>query len=314
MQTIIGSGGIIATELAKALKENFTDDIRLVSRNPKKVNDSDKVLAADVLHRDQLKEAIQGSEIVYITVGFSYSYKVWQKNWPVFIANAIDLCADEGCKLVFFDNIYMYSEDALNGMAEDARVDPPSKKGKVRAEIASLILEATKSGKIKALIARSADFYGPNVGGNGILRQMVINPLKEGKKANWLGSVNYKHSFTYTVDAGIATALLGNTEDAYNQVWHLPTASNPPTGKEWIEMVAKELGVKPKYQVASKFTLRVLGLFMPIMRELVEMVYEYDRDYVFVSSKFENRFGYEPTSYKTGLQAIFQTANKSNQS
>jgi nucleoside-diphosphate-sugar epimerase len=82
----------------------------------------------------------------------------------------------------------------------------------------------------------------------------------------------------------------------------LPTASNPPTGKEWVERVAKELNVKPEYRVASKFVVRILGLLVPIMREMVEMVYEYDRDYEFDSSKFENRFGFEPTSYEEGIR------------
>jgi nucleoside-diphosphate-sugar epimerase len=302
MQTILGAGGIIATELAKALKENYTDQIRLVSRKPERVNDSDEIFAADLLNRAEMQKAVEGSEVVYITVGFPYSYKVWQEKWPILINNAIDACSTEGCKLVFFDNIYMYSKDALDGMTEEAAIDPPSKKGKVRAEIARKVMDAHKSGKIKALIARCADFYGPGIRKNGILNETVIIPLNAGKKANWLGSADHKHSFTYTKDAAAATALLGNTEDAFGEVWHLPTASNPPTGKEWVERVAKELNVKPEYRVASKFVVRILGLLVPIMREMVEMVYEYDRDYEFDSSKFENRFGFEPTSYEEGIR------------
>jgi len=312
MQTILGAGGIIATELAKSIKENYTDNIRLVSRNPKKVNDTDDLVAADLLDKSQMVDAVRGSEIVYITVGFPYSYKAWAEKWPILINNAIEACADEGCKLVFFDNIYMYSKDALNGMTEEATIDPPSKKGKVRAEVAKMIMDAHKSGRIKALIARCADYYGPGIDRNGILDETVIIPLSMGKKANWLGSADCKHSFTYTVDAGAGTAILGNTEDAYGEVWHLPTASNPPTGKDWIEMVARELNVKPQYRVASKFVVRMLGLFVPIMRELVEMVYEYDRDYVFDSSKFENRFGFEPTSYEAGIKKTIAALKQGN--
>jgi len=302
MQTILGAGGIIATELAKSIKENYTDNIRLVSRKPKKVNDTDELIAADLLDKAQMAQAVRGSELVYITVGFPYSYKVWAEKWPILIKNAIEVCADEGCKLVFFDNIYMYSKDALNGMTEEAPIDPPSKKGKVRADISKMVMDAHSAGKIQALIARSADYYGPGIKRNGILNETVIIPLSLGKKANWLGSAEYKHSFTYTVDAGAATALLGNTEDTFGEVWHLPTASNPPTGKEWVEMIAKELKVKPEYRVASKFVMRILGFLVPIMRELVEMIYEYDRDYVFDSSKFENRFGFEPTPYSEGIK------------
>jgi nucleoside-diphosphate-sugar epimerase len=86
----------------------------------------------------------------------------------------------------------------------------------------------------------------------------------------------------------------------------LPTTANPYTGKEWIEIIAKELGVKPKYQVASKFMVRLLGIFMPIMKELYEMIYQYDRDYVFDSSKFEKRFDFKPTPYDEGIKTIVQ--------
>lgn len=81
MQTILGSGGAIGIELAKALKQ-YTDEIRLVSRNPKKVNEADLLFAADLLNPKELEEAVKGSKIVYVTVGFPYSYKIWNEKWP----------------------------------------------------------------------------------------------------------------------------------------------------------------------------------------------------------------------------------------
>ncbi|KAA3654834.1 MAG: NAD-dependent dehydratase, partial [Calditrichaeota bacterium] len=109
---------------------------------------------------------------------------------------------------------------------------------------------------------------------------------------------------TYTPDAAKATALLGNTDKAYNQVWHLPTAGNPMTGKEWIEVIAKEMGQKPKYQVASRFIIKLLGLFVPIMREMPEMMYQYEGEYVFHSDKFEKAFDLKPTPYMEGIREI----------
>jgi nucleoside-diphosphate-sugar epimerase len=306
MQTIIGSGGAIGIELAKALKQ-YTSDIRLVSRHPKKVNDTDQLFPADITDRNQLEKAVRDSDVVYVTVGFLYNHKVWQEKWPRFVKDLISICISEDCKLVFFDNIYMYDKDFLNGMTEDTPINPSSKKGKIRAEIVQMIMEEVKNGKLKALIARSADFYGPSVKNTSILTETVFKPLSSGKKANWLGSDNCKHSFTYTVDAGKATAILGNTNSAYGEVWHLPTAPNPFTGKQWIETIADKMNVKPKYQVVPKFLVRIIGLFMPIMRETVEMVYQYDRDYIFDSSKFEKEFDFKPTPYEQGIDTIIKT-------
>jgi len=306
MQTILGAGGAIGVSLAKALMQ-YTSDIRLVNRHPVKVNESDHLVAADLMDPVQVKKAIEGSSIVYVTVGFPYSYKVWEASWPVFMKAVIQACQEAKCKLVFFDNMYLYDPDHLNGMNERTPVNPCSKKGAVRARIAQMIMDETQNGTLTALIARSADFYGPSIKQVSLLTETVFNNLASGKKANWLVSDSFKHSFTYVPDAGKATALLGNTEDAYNQVWHLPTAPDPMTGKEWVTAIANEMKVKPHYRVAPKVLIRIMGLFMPIMKETVEMLYQYDRDYVFDSRKFEDRFGIKPTPYREGIREIIRT-------
>ena len=304
--TISGAGGAIGVELAKALPR-YTDKIRLVSRDPKRVNDSDELFKANITKYEDVVKAVEGSEIVYLTVGLPYNLKIWQSTWPLIMKNSIESCRVNKAKLVFFDNIYMYDSTNLNPITEEHAINPSSKKGKVRADIAQMIWDAVRKGEIKALIARSADFYGPSIRKVSVLTETVFKPLSEGKKANWMGSTKFKHSYTYTVDAGKATALLGNTPDAFGQAWHLPTAPNPFTGKEWIEVIANELAVAPKYRVANKFLVRILGLFVPIMKEMVEMMYQYDRHYVFNSDKFEKRFDLKPTPYLDGIKEIVKT-------
>ena len=303
MQSILGSGGVIGTELAKPLLQ-YKTDIRLVSRNPKKVNPSDQLFQADLTNRDQTMKAVEGSGVVYLTVGLPYNIKTWRSVWPVIMENVLNACEVHKAKLVFFDNIYMYDGTNLNPITEKHPVDPPSEKGKVREKIANMVMNAHEKGAVECLIARCADYYGPSVRNTSILNEMVFKPLSMGKKANWMGGLDYKHAFTYTPDAGKATAMLGNTTDAFGQVWHLPTSSDPLTGREWIENIAGELAAKPKYQVASKWMVRFLGLFIPVMKEMVEMYYQYDRDYVFDSSRFEKKFGFKPTSYTEGIKEI----------
>ncbi len=305
MQVILGAGGAIGIGLAKELTK-YTGEIRLAGRNPKKVNDNDELVACDLTRPEDVEKAVKGCKVAYLTVGLPYRVKTWQQQWPVVMKNTISACKKHNTKLVFFDNIYMYHPNKLNPMTEETEVSPCSKKGKVRAEIAQMVLEEIKVGKLEALIARAADFYGPGIK-NSVLNEAVFNNLKSGKKANWFCSVNHLHNFTYTPDAAKATALLGNTASAFGQIWHLPTAA-PITGKQWIEKIAMELGVKPKTQVASKFILQVMGLFNPIMKEFVEMLYQYDRDYNFDSSKFENTFKIKPTPIDIAIKQIAKTA------
>ncbi|MCB0520858.1 MAG: NAD-dependent epimerase/dehydratase family protein [Lewinellaceae bacterium] len=305
MQTILGAGGAIGIELAKTLPK-YTSQVRLVSRHPKKVNDSDHLFPCDLTDKAQVAKAIEGSEIAYLTVGLPYDLKIWQSTWPSLMQNVIAACKDHGTKLVFFDNIYMYDPASIPHVTEEAPVSPASKKGMIRAQIADMLMEEVKQGHLKALIARSADFYGPDNGGSSVLIEMVVKPLAKGQKANWLGTVDHKHTFTYTPDAGKATAMLGNNADAYGQVWHLPTTSETWTGRQWIEETARLLGVKPKYRTVSKFVVRLMGLFTPVMKEFVEMYYQYDRDYVFDSSKFMRRYDFLPTSNQEGLKKVVE--------
>jgi nucleoside-diphosphate-sugar epimerase len=299
MQTILGSSGIIGTEVTKALHKSFTKEIRLVSRNPKRVNPTDQLFKADLVAHDQVMQAVKGSEIVYLTVGIQYSSKTWAEQWPVIMQNVIDACKEHKAKLVFFDNVYSYGK--VDGwMTEETPYNPCSKKGMIRLKIVNMLLEEVKKGNLQALIARAADFYGPDTP-LSFVNIMVFQNYARGKKAQWMVDVNKKHSFTYTPDAGEATAILGNTPSAYNQVWHLPTDKHVLTGKAFIELTAKAFEVKPEYMVLKKWMVQMAGLFNSNIKESVEMAYQNELDYEFDSSKFEKAFGYTPTFYEDGI-------------
>jgi len=302
LQTILGAGGAIGNELAKELTA-YTSEIRLVSRNPKRVNPTDRLFPADLTIAQEVENAVHGSSIVYLVAGLEYKTKVWQEQWPVVMKNVLDACIKYKTKLVFFDNVYMYDPAYMNNITEDTPVNPVSKKGKVRAEIAAMLWKEVQSGQLEAIIARAADFIGPK---NSVLVEMVYNNLKKGKKANWFVSVDYTHSFTFTPDAAKATAMLGNTPNAYNHIWHLPTSDEKLTMKEWIELFAKELHVQPKITVLPRFMVSILGLFISILREFKEMLYQYDRNYFFNSSKFNKHFSFKPTAAKDAVKWVVE--------
>ena len=302
MQTILGAGGAIGTLLAVELN-SYTEKIRLVSRHPVKVNDTDELFQADLLDPDMTDQAIAGSEVVYLVAGLEYKIKVWEENWPKIIRSVTGSCIKHKAQLVFFDNVYMYGIDEILHMTEESDMNPPSRKGAVRKELVDVIMQEVRAGRLMALIARSADFYGPGKS-NSIMSELVYNNLKKGKAANWFLDADKKHSFTFTPDAAKATALLGNTADAFNQVWHLPTDSDTLTGREFVRLFAEELKGRNRLMVIPLWMLKLMGLFVPILKEMPEMMYQYDRDYFFDSSKFESRFDLKPTKYRDGIKKI----------
>jgi nucleoside-diphosphate-sugar epimerase len=299
LHTILGANGTIAAELIPVLQLN-AQQIRLVSRSPQKVNGAE-IFQADILIRDQVFQAVKGSDFVYLLVGLEYNRKTWRNEWPVIMRNTIDACKAAGARLIFFDNVYMYGR--VNGnMTESTPYNPCSIKGKIRAEIDEMLLKEMNSGSLKAMIATSADFYGPRTSKTSVASIMIFEKMKNGKAAQWFVNASQPHSFTYTPDAALALYLLSGSENAYGQTWHLPTAKPALTGNEFISIAAKYMHAKNKVQVLPKWLVGIIGLFVPVMKELGEMLYQNEFPYVFDSSKFEKAFQFKPTPYEEGIR------------
>jgi nucleoside-diphosphate-sugar epimerase len=298
MITILGAGGPIGNELAKILAARTTP-VRLVSRSARPVARAE-LIAADISDRDDAIRAVAGSSIVHLLVGLKYDIRVWSELWPRIMANVIEACKRAQAKLLFFDNVYMYGK-VHGAMTETTPYAPSSKKGEIRARIATELMNEVKAGNLTAMIARSADFYGPDTM-NGVPNVLVFEALAKGSTPSWLVNAEVPHSLTFVPDAARGVAMLSERDSAWNQVWHLPTAANPPTGKEFIAMAAAEFGQSPKYRVLSRPVLRVVGWFKSDVRESYEMLYQSDSPYVFDSSKFATEFEFAGTPYPEGIR------------
>jgi len=296
--TIVGAGGAIGNALAAELLA-YKEDVRLVSRSSYSLGGTETA-KADVTSYPELVKSIEGSDVVYLCAGLSYDAAVWAASWPKIVQNTIDACRSVHAKLIFFDNVYMYGK--VHGkMTEETPYNPCSKKGEIRAKIARQLEEEMKQKNLDVIIARSADFYGPYALKTSLLYMLVIENLMKGKSAQWMVNANQPHSFTYTQDCGKGLYLLSKNESCFNQVWHLPTSEQSINGKTFIELIAKELGKKPNYMVLQKWMLKTYGLFDKTVKEINEMLYQYDSAYHFDSAKFNTFFKFKPTIYEQGI-------------
>lgn len=298
MHTILGANGAIGVELTGELAKGARR-IRLVSRNPMPTAGAEQIVSADLADLDQTIKAVAGSQVAYLLVGLKYDLKVWRQLWPRIMNNVIEACKRTNARLVFFDNVYAYGK-VVGPMTEQTPFNPCSRKGEIRAHLATTLSSEIARGNLTALIARSADFYGPRVR-TSVANLMVLDKFAEGAKASWLVNDAVRHSWTFTPDAGRSLSLLAESDLAWNQTWHVPTALDPPTGKEFIAMAAKAFGVEPKYRVLSRPLVKIAGLFNSDIRESYEMLYQYDSEYLFDSTKFSNAFHFTPTSYEEGI-------------
>ncbi|MGE3176830.1 MAG: NAD-dependent epimerase/dehydratase family protein [Vicinamibacterales bacterium] len=303
MQTILGANGVIGRELSRHLAQ-YGERIRQVSRSPKAVNASDDLVRADLLDPSATADAVAGSTVTYLVAGLRYDHKVWAAEWPRVMRHAIDACKRHDSALVFFDNVYAYGR--VDGpMTEETPYNPCSRKGEVRARIATTFMDEVHRGNLRGLIVRSADFYGPGAV-LSLPHATVTERLRAGRTPQWIGNPRVLHSFTYTPDAGLTVALLGNRPEAYGQVWHAVTSKEPFTGEDFVRTACEVAGRPYAIQLAPRWMLVLMGLFVPVLRENMEMLYQFEHDYRFDSTKAERFLGISATPYHAGISAMLK--------
>jgi nucleoside-diphosphate-sugar epimerase len=308
MHAILGAGGAIGEHLTHILAENNIP-LRQVARHNRHYLHG-TALSTDITTADGAMRAVEDVEVAYMLVGLQYSTAVWEATWPKMMQHVVNACAKTGTRLIFLDNIYMLSDASMPHMTESSPLEPSSKKGKIRAAVDQILLEAFGQGKLKACIARSADFYGYTAPNKSVLLDLVIRRMVHGKSPQWLYTIDKKHSFSYMPDIAEALFLLAGSDQSWGQVWNVPTAP-AMTVSGIIDLMNHLLHKKLKPQVMGTAMTSVLGLFIPALAEMKELKYQIVQDYVLDSSKFEQAFSFRPTPMEDGLETTIDHVRKS---
>ena len=259
LHVIFGSGPLgqaVMRELVQRGKR-----VRLVNRSGKAPQDAYsgvQVIAGDAYNLDFTRQACQGAAVVYQCA--QPQYQDWAEKFPLLQANILEGAASAGAKFIVGENLYMYGE--VNGpIHEGLPYGAQTRKGRVRGEMAKAVLEAHRSGKVRAASARGSDFYGPEVL-DSTLGDRAIIPALQGKSASLMGQLDLPHTYTYIDDFGKAMVILGERDDALGQAWHVP---NPPTltQRQLMTLFFDEIGKPPKMSGMGKLMLSLGGLFVP---------------------------------------------------
>lgn len=303
MQTVLGANGQIAEELTRELHRNFTHDIRLVSRNPRRIEQTDQLIKADLMDAGATAAAVEGSDIVYLTVGLPMDSELWERQFPTMMSNTIAACQKHDCKLVFFDNTYMYPRTSTP-QTEQTAFEPVGRKATVRARIATMLLTQMEAGTIDAVICRAPEFYGPGKT-KSLTNSAVFDRIRQDKRPMVPLNAHTRRTLIWTPDASRAMAHIGNTPDAYGQTWHLPCDPDRLTYQEMIDVASQLTGRKIPYTTVPRWAFTIGGLINPAVKEAEELLPRYREDNIFDSSKFTTRFPeFQITSYRQGITRI----------
>lgn len=301
LHVVLGASGSVGASVVEELKSRNLK-IRAVER--RKQIKGIETINADMADLGQTIAAIEGASHVYLCIGLPYDAAIWQEKWPKIISNVINACEKANAKLIFLDNIYMYGPAPLSVPFDEKHTRiPVSKKGKVRKDIAEVVLKAHAAGRIKAVIGRSADFYGPNAR-NSILYISFLERMLAGKGPQSLSKTDIKHTYAYTVDNGRALVALALDESTYGQEWHMPV-SRPITIDESVEVMNKVMKTSYKASVIPRPILKLMGLFIPTIKEVNEMLYQSDAPYIMSDDKFRKHFpDFKVTEFETGIREM----------
>ncbi|MDH3425136.1 MAG: NAD(P)H-binding protein [Acidimicrobiia bacterium] len=247
-------------------------------------------------------DAAKGAAVVYQCLNPPYTK--WPELFPALQAGVLDGAAAAGAKLVAMDNLYMYGPTMGAAITEDVPYAAIGKKGRTRAKMAQDLLEAHRMGKARVAIGRASDYFGPR----GLLSAMgerVFYPALAGKKAQVMGDPNQPHTYSYIPDIAKGLVILGERAEADGEAWHLPNAPALTTS-QLIEQVYAAAGTEPGLSAMPRFMVSLIGLFNGTVRELKEMLYEFEDPYVVDSAKFQKAFGDHATPLSESIPATVE--------
>ena len=272
--------------------------VRDVGRARKVLPSSTEILVADVSKPDSIKPAFQNASVIYHCVNVSYDK--WIEVMPLVTGNILEGAIETQANVVFPGNVYVYGRFQKVPATEDHALAATAKKGKLRITLGRKLMDAHSDGKVKVVIPRFPDYYGPNVT-NKLMKPIFMAALS-GKKAGWVGNLDVRHDLVFIEDAAAACIMLGETASAYGEVWHVPGAGSI-MGREFINMAFRAAGNKPNIGLLSGRSIRVAGLINSDAREMIELMYEFEEPLVLDGSKFSTKFPlFKYTSHEEGIR------------
>jgi nucleoside-diphosphate-sugar epimerase len=300
-----GAAGAIGRSFATVLRERGEPFV-VVGRSREKLEavyagvPGVEIRPADVATADGARRAAEGIDLVLYSLGVPYTKKAFSE-YPRMMELAMDATAAAGTgKVIHISNVYPYGVPRTRPVVETHPLEPSSVKGRYRKEQEDVILGAHEATGRRTLVLRLPDFYGP--GAALSFTQTVFDAALAGKTADLLGPADTPHEFVYVPDVGPVIRALADRDDAFGRAYNLAGAGTI-TMRDFATRVFRAVGRQPSLRVAGPGMQRVLGLFIPVLRELREMQYLLETPVILDDSRLQEVLGgIRRTPYDEGIR------------
>jgi nucleoside-diphosphate-sugar epimerase len=292
---VLGAGPVSRAIVASLNQRSI--DVDVVSRSGTEIPGA-RAVTVNVLDTEGLSKVIAGASAVY--QASQPEYHRWPQEFPALQDSVVRATRNTNAVLVAVENLYGYGPVA-GPITEKLALSATTRKGKTRADLWHSLEAEHRAGRLKATAGRASDFFGPHAAASAV-GERFFEPLLHGKKAELFGNPDARHTYTYVVDFGEALVRLALDERSLGRAWHVPNAPAVST-RQFLDMAASIAGVEPSSVTRSRFQLRLAGLFVPPAKESIEMLYEFEEDFVVDHSAYAALFGDHATSLHDALTA-----------
>jgi nucleoside-diphosphate-sugar epimerase len=251
-------------------------------------------LRLDASDADALSAAADGASVLYNCANPA-DYTTWDEVWPPLASAMLAAAERSGAVYAITGNLYPYGpvDGPMHEGLPDAATDH---KGMLRAKMWADAKAAHEAGRIRAVEVRGSDYVGKGVGANGHISRQIPGALK-GKRAWVIGRKDQPHTLTDVLDTARMLIAAAEDESAHGRIWHVPSNA-PRTQEQALTEVLASVGRPPVGVTAIPAPIFVASSwFVPLVRELRQMSYQWTRPYILDDSAARAHFGIEPTPW-----------------
>lgn len=295
---VIGAGPV-SRAIVHALSSRGID-AEVLSRSGTQVPGA-RSASVDALDTDRLAAVIAGAHVVY--QASSPAYHRYPQEFPPLQQSIVRAVQKSDSTLVVVENLYGYGP-VTGPIEESLPLVSNGRKGKVRADMWRALQSEADAGRLRVTAGRASDFFGPHAV-DSFVGDRYFSPLLAGKKAEVMGNPDALHTYTYVRDFGEALVRLALDERSLGRAWHVPNAP-AVTNRRFLEIAAGIIGVQPKSTTLTRAKMRLGGLFIPAAREMIEMLYEFEEDFVVDHSSYASMFGDHATPLAESLTTTIE--------